>query len=447
MDLIAGDIVEGRVLDFGSDGEGIIKIDGYPVFVPYAIKGEDIRAKIVYVKKDCAFGEIAEIINASPSRIKPRCPYYGKCGGCDLQHVDREMQLEIKRETVRRALLKNAGTDFDVPTPVRLNDWEYRNKMSLPFYRNPRSGNISLGFYGKRSHKVIPIKWCPLHGEWAGKAIAAVTEWANEHDISVYDEGSGKGLLRHAVFRYIDSLSVTIVINGVRLPETDSLVQKLKAHFETFTVYISVNTKHNNVIMGDTVNLVYGEEKPQNLGAFKAVVSPKSFLQVNDSIRDAIYDRVAEELDGFDGDIVELYSGIGLLSAQIAIRLPGANIVSVEIERSASENAVSLMKSLGLSERVNCILDDAKHFCGNAEFSDRRRALVIDPPRRGCDKEVLTSAKGFEKIVYISCNPQTLARDIKILSEEYALTDVQPYEMFPETAEIETVAVLKPKHK
>lgn len=442
MDLIAGDIVEGRVLDFGSDGEGIIKLEGYPVFVPYAIKGEDIRARIVYVKKDCAFGEIVEIVNASPSRIKPRCPYYGKCGGCGLQHVDKDMQLEIKRETVRRALLKNAGIDFDVPTPVRLNDWEYRNKMSLPFYRNPRSGNISLGFYEKRSHKVIPIKWCPLHGEWAGKAIAAVTEWANAHKLGVYDESTGRGLLRHAVFRYLDSLSATIVINGVRLPEIYDLVKRLKSFFGNFTLYVSANTKRNNVIMGDRAELVYGEEKPQNLGAFKAVVSPKSFLQVNDDIRDAIYDRVAEELGGFDGDIVELYSGIGLLGAQISMRLPRANIVGVEIERSASENAVALMRTLGLSDRVKCICDDAKHFCENMPFSDKRRALVLDPPRRGCDREVLMSAKGFEKIIYISCNPQTLARDIKILSKDYDLTCVQPYEMFPETAEIETVAIL-----
>lgn len=442
MDLIVGDIIEGRVLGFGSDGEGVIKLDGYPIFVPYALVGEDVRARITYVKKDCAFGEPVEIITPSQSRVKPRCPYFGKCGGCDLQHADTDLQREIKRDSVKNALKKFAGLDIDVPLPVRLGDWEYRNKISLPFAFNKHSGRVSVGFYEKRTHKVVPIKWCPLHGEWAAELITAVTEWANECAVSVYDESTHKGLLRHAVARMQDTLSLTLVINGDTLPHIDVLVGKLKQHFEDFAIYISANTRANNVIFGDSVRLVYGEEKAQNLGKFKAKVSPKSFLQVNDSVRDAIYDYVAEALEGYDGDTVELYSGVGLLTAQLALRMPSAKIVSVEIEESASRDALALMRSLLLSDRVECVCADAKEYCAKL-VGGNDRALILDPPRRGCDSEVLKSAAGFEKIIYISCNPQTLARDLKILSESYEVISVKPFDMFPQTANIECVAILK----
>ena len=503
MNLIVGDTIQGIVSDFGSDGEGVIKLDGYPVFVPYAIKGEEIRARVTYVKKDCAFGELVKVLSPSPSRVKPRCPYFGKCGGCDLQHADTHLQLEIKRTGVENALKKFAGLDiaersaeqnnsrrFDevqikektaepnamrlvIQTPVRLNDFEYRNKLSLPFAYNSHSGRVSLGFYEKRSHKVVPMKWCPLHGEWAADLITALTEWANEFNISVYDENTHKGLLRHAVARMLDTLSLTIVINGDRLPKSAELIEKLQKYFDDFALYISENTHKNNVIFGDSVRLIYGQEKPQNLGKFEAVVSPKSFLQINDKIRDAIYDEVAEALDGFAGDIVELYSGVGLLTAQLALRMQNANIISVEIEPSASRDAEKLMQTLGLSDRVKCICDDAKHYLDNencdakrgdqksscktqdnsgeknnlakSQSSEKRRALILDPPRRGCDREVLDRATGFDKIVYISCNPQTLARDLKILSKEYSVEFVKPFDMFPQTANIEVMAVLSSK--
>ena len=443
MDLIAGDIIDGTVTDFGSDGEGVIKLDGYPVFVPCALVGEEVCARIVYVKKDCAFGEVTKIIKPSSSRVKPRCPYFGKCGGCDLQHADTALQREIKRESIRRAIKKFAGLDLDVPAPVRLNDWEYRNKLSLPFAYNARSKRVSLGFYEKRSHKAVPMKWCPLHGEWAAEMIAVLTDWANEFEISVYDENSRKGLLRHAVARMLDALSLTIVINGDKLPHFAELTERLTSTFGKFALYISSNTRADNVIMGDSVRLVSGTEEAQSLGKFKAVVSPKSFLQVNNAVRDALYDGVAKALEGFSGDIVELYSGVGLLTAQLALRMPKASIISVEIEKSASCDAEKLMRSLGISGRVKCVCSDAKLFCKDIE--SKGRALILDPPRRGCDREVLESATGFDKIVYISCNPQTLARDLNILSKSFEIDSIQPYDMFPQTSNVETLVVLSKK--
>ncbi len=470
--MIAGDIIQGTVTDFGSDGEGVIKPDGYPVFVPYAIKGEEIRARINYVKKDCAFGDVVEIVRTSEDRIKPLCPYFGKCGGCDLQHISTPVQLQIKRDSVKTALKKFADLEVDVPLPIRLNDWEYRNKLSLPFAYNGRSKKVSLGFYEKRTHKTVPMKWCPLHGEWAANLISAVTEWANEFSVSVYDENTRSGLLRHIVARNLDNLSLTVVINGARLPKVGELVKKLKVYFKDFTLYISENTRADNVILGRDVRLIFGKEKKQSLGRFRAFVSPKSFLQVNDKVRDAIYDGTADALADFGGDIVELYSGVGLLTAQLALRLPNATITAVEIEKSASEDAAALMKSLNISDRVKCVCDNAKKFISElpksivdekiAAVSDETRnspyylgdmfesdikplALILDPPRRGCDREALKSADGFERIVYISCNPQTLARDLKVLSDKYDVVFVRPYDMFPQTANVETLVLLSKK--
>lgn len=476
MDLTVGDILQGEVSDFGSDGEGVIKLGGFPVFVPYAIKGEEVRVRVTFVKKACAFGELIDVIAPSRDRIKPLCPYFCKCGGCDMQHISMSLQLEIKRDAVRTALRRIAGLDIDIPLPMRLNDWEYRNKLSLPFAYNGRSKRVSLGFYEKRSHKVVPMKWCPLHGDWAAKLIDIVTAWSNEFGISVYDESTRRGLLRHIVARKLDTLSLTVVVNGRKLPRAAELADRLEKGFGAFTLYLSENTRSDNVILGDGARLLYGREKKQDLGMFKAVVSPKSFLQVNSEVRDAVYDGAASALENFCGDIIELYSGVGLLTAQLALRLPNSKIIAVEIERSSHGDAEMLMQSLGLSDRVKNVCGDAAHFLSSLPkskaYSHREganldesilnspyylggmldedtlsRALILDPPRRGCDKEMLESAAdaGFERIVYISCNPQTLARDLKILSADYSVESIKLFDMFPQTANIETLAVLHRK--
>ncbi len=464
--LKIGDIVEGEVVDFASGGEGILKIGAYPIFVPFAIKGETIKARINYAKKDCAFGDLIEVLSTSNDRIKPRCTYFGRCGGCSLQHIKYECQLSLKRDAVRTALKKNGGIDIDVNDTVSVGEWGYRNKLALPFGYKAKSSRVVLGFYEKMSHSVVPMKWCALHDDWCANLIEDVTDWANENSVSVYDERSCKGLLRHLVARYIDTLTVTLVVNGDRVPKLGGLVEKLNRHFENFTIFISPHKKAGNAIMGDEVHLVYGKERKQNLGVFDAVISPMSFLQVNNAMRDRIYDDVCKALAGFGGDIIELYSGVGLLTAQIALRLKSAHIISCEIVREAVDNAIALMRDVGCSDRVECIADDALNFMATLKpakrendlpseivnspyfLGDRQdlksRALILDPPRKGCDRQVLESALGvgFERIIYVSCNPQTLARDLKILKEHYQIESVTPYDMFPQTGHVETVCIL-----
>ncbi len=445
-DIKSGDIIEGVVSSFASGGEGVIKADRFPIFVPFALVGEVVRARVTFAKKDVAFGELLEVVSPSPDRVKPVCPYFGKCGGCDLQHMSLRLQHEVKRDAVRDAFGKFAGMKVDVPLPIAGAPYAYRNKLALPFSFNKRSGRVTLGFYERRSHKVVPIKWCPACGEWTGDLIDALMSWANEYGISVYDEGTRRGLLRHAVARMLKMLSLTLVINGDDIPHADALIERLKQKFGEFCLYISSNTQNTNVIFGDSVKLVYGEEKPQNLGKFSAVISPKSFLQVNSEVRDMLYDGVAAALEGYDGDVVELYSGVGLLTAQLALRSK-ARFTCAEIESSATRDAKELMERLSLGDRVECINIDALKFMRGFKANDGARILLVDPPRKGCAREVLEAAMeaGFERIVYISCDPMTLARDAGILKDSFDVSEIRLYDMFPQTAGVETLCVFERK--
>ena len=446
IDIQKGDIIDAEIIDFGSNGEGIAKCGVYPIFIPFAVKGDILRARITWTSKDYAFGEIVEIVEPSKDRVKPACPYFEKCGGCDLQNVAYATQLEIKRTCIERALKKVGGLDINVPTPLSFNEWEYRNKLALPFGQNKHSGRVYLGFFEKRSHSVVPMKWCKLQGQWAAELIEDIGEWANECGFDAYDEISGRGYLRHAVARMLDTLTLTLVINdkAKNLKDLVRLMEKLDRHFKDYTVFVSNNTKNTNVIMGDSVHLVYGEEKVQDLGRFKAIVSPISFLQVNDKVRDAIYDDVCNKIGSdFTGEIVELYSGVGLLTAQLAIRLKSAEITAVEIVPEATKDADALMHNLAINNVKNVCADAAK-YVEEIGKSKMPRVLILDPPRKGCDERVLAVAKsaGFERIIYISCNPQTLARDLKTLSSNYQIECIQPYDMFPQTRHIETVVLL-----
>ena len=451
-----GDILTLDVIDMGINGEGIAKSDGIPVFLPYAVDGEKVKAKIVHCKKDMAFGEVLEIVNSSPHRIKPFCIHFKKCGGCDVQHLEYSYQLEVKKQNVLKTLKKIAGISVDIQNVFHAAEWEYRNKLSLPFGK--KGDRVVVGFYGKSSHDVVPLKYCPLHGEWLKSLIKIVCDYANEFKISVYDEKTKKGLLRHLVARMIDSLSVTIVINGKSLPKAEVLYERLKEKFGEVALYISENTKNTNVIMGDTVSLIFGKEQKQSLGAFSAAVSPLeqkqslgafsaavsplSFLQVNLEVMQMLYDKAAEKIEG--DKVLELYSGVGLLTAQIASRLPSAKITAVEIVPSATRGADNLMRDLGFSGRVKNVCADAGKFVEAQKGKLPFDCTLLDPPRKGCDRAVLEAVKnsGIKKNIYISCNPATLARDIKILSDAYTVESVNLFDMFPQTCHVETLAVL-----
>ena len=285
------------------------------------------------------------------------------------------MQEEVKRASVERTM-KKAGIDVSVPACVSGAAWAYRNKLALPFARWADTGKIVLGFFEKKSHRVVPLKDCPLHGEWAAKVVAAVTGWANECGLSVYDEGTGKGLLRHVVARYITTLLRRHSAERRRHLARGRARRGAGDAFQRFRpLCLAQQGEDQRHHGGESVRLVRGKERPQELGAFSAVVSPASFLQVNDEMRERLYAAACAALDGFDGDIVELYSGVGLLTAELALRLPQAKITAVEIVPEAVKDAEKLMRSLGLSERVTEICGDAADYMRSQAGSTAPRAL------------------------------------------------------------------------
>ncbi|HKL94686.1 MAG TPA: 23S rRNA (uracil(1939)-C(5))-methyltransferase RlmD [Clostridia bacterium] len=466
------DILIVEIIDMGASGEGVAKVDGVPVFVPFAIMGETVKIQLNYCKKEYAFADIIEVLSSSNERINPRCVHFGKCGGCDLQHINYAKQLEIKRANLINNLRKIAGINPNVNEVIFDKEWEYRNKLSLPF--GLQNGKVAVGFFEKNSHTIVPMKECPLHGEWAINLIDCVTSWANEAKLSVYDERTQKGFLRHAVARMLDTLSLTIVGNSKVLPAVDLLVSKLKAKFDNFEVYFSSNTKNTNVIFGETAKLVYGIPQKQTLGELKAQISPLSFLQVNNAIRDKIYEKVCLEIERNSKQsaseenqvstefsenqpynnksiqIVELYSGVGILTAELALRMPNAKINAVEIVPEAVADADKLMAEKNLFDRVTNICADAsealqKLFCSNKNGNNSSMTVILDPPRKGCDSVVLDAILKFApaQIIYISCNSATLARDLKILAPDYLPTSIIPFDMFPQTKHLETLVCLK----
>ena len=434
-----------EVVDFGMNGEGIIKLDNYPVFVNNAIKGEKIKVRLTYTKKDYAFGELLEIIEPSPDRVKPICPYYTKCGGCDMQHISYERQLEIKRLHIERTLKKNAGLEIEVPTPISKNQWKYRNKLALPF--GNRGDRVVLGLYEKQTHKVVPMKFCPLHDDWASNVIRIITEWANENNISIYDELALEGFLRHLVVRKLDRLEIVIVGNGDELLNRAELILKLKQELGDYALYFSPNKERGNVILGNTVEFISGNQSAQDIAGLKVKLSPLSFLQVNLDVMKELYDDVARHLDGYKGDVVELFSGVGILTASLAKRMPRTFFKAVEIVPEAVQDAKQIMHGAGLENRVECICEDAGKYMEELAISQKKNVLVLDPPRKGIDERVVEKAllARFDKIVYISCNPATLGRDLKALQDIYKVEYIQPYDMFPQTMHVETLVILSIK--
>ena len=318
---------------------------------------------------------------------------------------------------------------------------------------------ITLGFFRRNTHDVVALSGCMLHGDFATKIINAMKIWANDEKrkqkLSVYDEATGKGLLRHFVARYVDGLLfATVVINGKELPYGRELFEVLSKDFEC-VLYLSANEKRTNVIMGDDVKKLYGAERDVDIDGIKTTLSPKSFLQVNDGVRQKLYDGVNAAVKNADV-IIDVYSGIGILTSMLAKANKNAKVYGVEIVKEAVENANDLMKKNGLSERVENICGDATKVLPkliNDILSNEKSGIkpeicvVIDPPRKGATEEVLDAVirSGAEKFVYVSCNPKTLQRDVRYVGDTFEVVSVTPYNMFPKTAELETLCVMKRK--
>lgn len=442
MELRKNCVVNGTITDLNSDAQGVLKTEtGEVVFIPYTLIGEEVSAQIINTKSKFAIGKLTEIKTASKDRIPPACPYFYKCGGCDLMHTAPDSQLDYKTKKVQNCFSKIAGISANVSKCINLNSLRYRNKIALPV-----SENGEIGLFRKNSHNILPITDCKITQEWNKTLIEVITEYIKKNNISCYNETTKEGLLKHIVARKIkDAILITLVINGKNLPHPETLVALLKVKFENFGLNININQLHNNVILAPHWKHIYGlKELTASEFNITYPVSNASFYQVNDEIKTAIYTEVLKNISP-NSVVIDAYSGAGLLSGIISLH--AKKCFGVEIIPEATLNANKLKQDNNLSNLENINGDCAKVIPELIKsLYGEEITVTLDPPRKGCDKRVLNaiiSAKP-NKIIYISCDPATLARDCKIIldSNNYSLCFVQPFDMFPNTKHIETLAVL-----
>ncbi len=556
------DILELTIADYGFNGEGIARLDSFVIFVPFALVGERVKAKVKHVKKSFAYADLLEVLIPSEHRVNPPCNRFTRCGGCDLMHISYPEQLRIKKKVFENTIRKNYKGDFIIEDIVYGNQFGYRNKMALPF--GITNGKVSVGFYKEGTHKVVSITKCFLHESWAEKLIAVILDFANKFHLSVYQDG--KGLLRHLVARFVDGfLSLSIVANG-QLPHTKELNEALKMAFPDYALYLVKNTFDTNVVIKGDISLIGGAEHDINIRGLSLSINPYSFLQVNDYIRNRLYDHVEKEVkSGVASVVIDAYAGVGILGGCLAKK--GSKVFNIEIVKEAVEDGIKLAKNNGIENNVEFILGDsaielpklvdrirtsktqvaervvhiwdeyfdlieqgkkkyelrlldekrkeykvgerlcfvsssgAELLCEITELQvyddfyelfsklglkdtltnsdmtiagavdsmqeiyskdklDKYKALaigikpidmtlsvVLDPPRKGCDERVLEALNkvNLDKLVYISCNPATLSRDLQVLSRAYEVVSITPYDMFANSAHLESLTVLRRK--
>ncbi|WP_053217279.1 23S rRNA (uracil(1939)-C(5))-methyltransferase RlmD [Virgibacillus senegalensis] len=439
--------------DLTHEGAGVGKIEGYPLFVPYALPGETAEVKVVKVNKNFGFGKLLDIKEVSPERVEPPCDVYVQCGGCQLQHMSYAMQLEMKQNQVKNALRKIAHLE-DVPVHPVLgmeDPWRYRNKVQIPV--GERDGELITGFYQKRSHKIIEgMDRCVIQDEVNDRMVEVVRRMADRLGISAYDEEHDRGVLRHIMVRTGQETGETMIVLITRtekLPHQEELVKEIHETYpHVKSIVHNVNKKKTNVIFGKDTKVLWGNEYIyDNIGDIQFAISARSFYQVNPPQTKRLYDTALEYAALTGGEtVVDAYCGIGTISlflAQKAKKVYGVEIVPEAIS-DAKKNA-----------KLNHI-ENAEFYVGEAEKvmpwwtaqGLRPDVIVVDPPRKGCDEDLLEAMITMkpERIVYVSCNPSTLARDLRILEDGgYETKQVQPVDMFPQTGHIEAVAEIQLK--
>ena len=455
----------GIVSRLGSNGEGVLKDGDFTVFVPYALPNEKIKYRVLKVKKNVVFAKVVEVYTPAEERVRPACSVYEKCGGCQLQHLKYKLQLKLKSKIVKECFSKIAFIDVGVPMTERSElEYGYRNKLQLPV--RAENFGCEIGFFALGSHRIVPINSCPIQPEWCTRIIKAVKKYVKLNNISVYSDKVGFGLLKHVVVRAVDGrLLITFVINGDTLPHVNELIGILKEYFNEFSLFVNINKLGNNVILGDRFICLFGKDKVLTSDCgIKYEIGPESFMQVNDNVRRRIYQE-AVKISSVDEEtvVIDAYSGAGMLTAIFAQRAKKA--IGIEIVKEAVDCADSLKKINGLWDKMENICapceDALPEILTREKATGAKTVLVLDPPRQGVDEKLINVIKEVkpQKIVFISCSPQTLARDVGLLTDTlkregndlikneapnpiYELTEVKPYDMFPQTKHVETLVAL-----
>lgn len=458
------DIVTVEITDIGVSGEGIGHVDGYTLFIKDAVIGDVVEAKVMKAKKNYGYARLMKVITPSEYRVEPKCAFARRCGGCQIQEMSYDRQLVFKDQKIRGNLERIGGFTKDqidtVMQPVvgMEHPFGYRNKAQFPFGAD-KEGNPITGFYAGRTHDIIANTDCALGVEQNKEILEIILQYMRENKIKSYDEKTGKGLIRHVLIRYgfkTKEIMVCLVVNGKRLPKAERLIEKLIQIEGMTSITISPNTRRDNVIMGDSYEILWGQGYITDyIGNVKYQISPLSFYQVNPVQTEKLY-RLALEYADLKGDetVWDLYCGIGTISlflAQKAKQVYGVEIVPQAID-DAKENA-----------KINAI-DNAEFFVGKAEevlpeyYAEYERehngktahadVIVVDPPRKGCDETLLETIVKMqpEKVVYVSCDSATLARDLKYLcANGYEIRMCRGVDQFPQSVHVETVVLLSRK--
>ena len=496
--LQKNDMIELKIEDMGVDGQGIGKYDGMTFFVKDAVIGDEIRARVTKLKKNYGYARMEEILSPSEARTVPECELYKRCGGCQIQAMDYGKQLEFKQNKVRGNLIRIGGfaPEFvdEVMQPIvgMETPYRYRNKAQFPIGMD-KEGNVVAGFYAARSHNIIPVTDCKLGVEENQKILEAVLSYMRENGIKPYDEATGKGLVRHVLIRYgftTKEIMVCLVINGKKLPAREKLVEKLSGLEGMTSISINQNTKNTNVILGERTECIWGQpyitdyihlrECGNDAVAAEGAgrkefaltdtavgfhISPQSFYQVNPVQTEKLYQTVLEFAELSGGETVwDLYCGIGTISLFLAggaKKVYGVEIVPEAIQnarKNACLNGIGNVEfACGPAEEIVPKMAEKIRSTGNLMAEEENGGVdrtsladvvVVDPPRKGCDGALLDTIGEMapDKIVYVSCDPATLARDVKVLGERgYRVNKVRAVDMFGQGGHVESVCLLHRK--
>ena len=438
-------LIHGKAIDLSSEGKGVVKLGKEVVFVDGLFPNEEADIEILYHRAGAYFGKVKKLYKLSKDRIQPKCKICTSCGGCQYQQLDYKAQLKYKTKRVKEALTRIAHVDHEVLSCIGADrPYNYRNKIQVPFIKD-KKGVVKFGFYKENSHIIMPIKECAIEDKKAAPILWDIKLLLEEMNIPIYNEDSGKGILRYVLIRtsyHYDELMVVLVTTQLNFPGQRNFINGLiSIHPEITTVVENVNSRKTNVILGNQEKVLYGPGhiKDDILG-LTFEISASSFFQINPEQVEKLYTCGLNLIDFSKKEVVlDAYSGvgtIGLIAARNAKR-----VISVEINKSAHKNAIENAKRNNV-DNIEFVCDDAGKFITN--YDEDIDVLIMDPPRSGSDETFLSTIinKGIKKIVYISCNPETLARDIAYLNKFYQVTYVQPVDMFPMTAHVETIVKL-----
>ncbi|MBO6233037.1 MAG: 23S rRNA (uracil(1939)-C(5))-methyltransferase RlmD [Clostridia bacterium] len=441
-----------EIIDNGFQGEGIAKIDNFTIFIPNAIKGEKIKALIVKVLSSHAFGKIMEIIEPSKERVEPDCATYKRCGGCSLRHIKYKETLKMKQNSVESLVNKTLKTPVKVLETIGMErPVYYRNKAQFPLGLD--KDNIpQIGVFANRTHEIVPIEKCLIQNEEAQKVAKTILNFIKKNNLTIYNEKTGKGLFRHIVVKVglkTKEIMCILVINGKGFNQEQELVKELTEKYQNVkTIVKNINMKNTNVILGlENIN-IYGDGYIKDvLGDYTFKISPLSFYQVNPVQAEKLYNIGVEKAQISKEDIVfDLYCGIGTISlfmSKYAKKVYGVEIVEQAIE-DAKENAkINNIENVEfIAGDTEIILDDLIN--KNKIIPD---VIMVDPPRKGLDNTSIENILKIKprRVVYISCNPATLVRDLAKMEDAYDIGEIQPVDMFPYTSHVECVCVLELK--